>query len=199
MGLTELRKILRSHYCEKSASEAYQELTNIVQEGSESPLTFLMRALKLRQHILLASQESGSKIRYDQSLVQSVFLNAVETGLADDAIRNRIHPFLQMSNVADELLIREINTATTTESERSTKLGTRKRVAKSSQVSVATASEASELPPQKTKEVKSAKQNNLLESLEAVKADVAMIKEAINAKQENKKRAKKISATPVGV
>ena len=38
-----------------------------------------------------------------------------------------------------------------------------------SKVSVATASEASELPPQKTKEVKSAKQNNLLESVEAVK------------------------------
>ena len=196
LGLTELRKILRSHYCEKSASEAYQELTNIVQEASESPLTFLMRALKLRQHILLASQESGSKIRYDQSLVQSVFLNAVETGLADDAIRNRIRPFLQMSNVADELLIREINTATTTESERSTKLGTRKRVTKSSQVSVATALEASELPPQKPKEVKSAKQSNLLESLEAVKADVAMIKEAINAKQENKSAPRKSVRPP---
>ena len=60
----------------------------MVQEQSESPLDFLMRALKLRQHVLLASQESDSKIRYDQSLLQNVFLNVLETGLANETIRN---------------------------------------------------------------------------------------------------------------
>ena len=127
LSLSEIRQILRSHYREKSATEAYHELTNMVQEPNESPLTFLMRALKLRQHILLKSQESDSKTRYDKSLLQNVFLNAVETGLADEAIRNRMRPCLQSVSVADETLIREINIATTTESERLSKLNSRKR------------------------------------------------------------------------
>eukprot|EP00794_Sanderia_malayensis_P021110 gene21110-23176_t len=136
LSLKELRQILRSHYCEKSATEAYQELTNVVQEPNETALNFLMRALKLRQHILLASEEKESKIRYDTTLVQNVFINAVETGLVDDAIRTRIRPFLEMSRVSDEVLIREINIAMTTESERSNKFGARKRPAKNNQASV---------------------------------------------------------------
>ena len=105
--MNELRQILRSHYCENSATEAYQELTNVVQEPNETALSFLMRALKLRQHILLASEEKESKIRYDDNLIQNVFINAVEIGLADDAIRTRMRPFLEMSRVSDEVLIRE--------------------------------------------------------------------------------------------
>ena len=57
LSLQELRQILHSHYCEKSATEVYQELTNVAQEPNKTALNFLMRALKLRQHILLASEE----------------------------------------------------------------------------------------------------------------------------------------------
>ena len=53
-----------------------------------------MRTLKLRQHILASSQEAGSKIRYDEDLVQSVFLNSLEAGLIDDSIRSRLRPIL---------------------------------------------------------------------------------------------------------
>ena len=69
LKLQELRQILRSHYCEKSSTEAYQELTNIVQEPNETPINFLMRALRTRQQILLASEEKQSQIRYDASLI----------------------------------------------------------------------------------------------------------------------------------
>ena len=69
--LSQLRLILRSHYCEKTASEAYRELANCVQESNETPLNFVMRALKLRQQVLSSSQEPGSTIQYDQALVQS--------------------------------------------------------------------------------------------------------------------------------
>ena len=48
LSLEQLRQTLRSHYCETTASEIYQELTNVVQEPSETPLSFLMTALKLR-------------------------------------------------------------------------------------------------------------------------------------------------------
>ena len=130
LSLSKVRQILRSHYREKSATEAYQELTNMVQEPSESPLDFLMHALKLRQHILLASQESDSKIRYDQSLLQNVFLNALETGLATETIRNQMRPIFQSPTVTDEMLIREMNTAVTAESERISKFVARKRSVK---------------------------------------------------------------------
>ena len=47
LSLSQLRLILRSHYCEKTASEAYKELANSVQESNEAPLKFVMRALKV--------------------------------------------------------------------------------------------------------------------------------------------------------
>ena len=193
LSLKELRQILRSHYCEKSATEAYQELTNVVQEPNETALNFLMRALKLRQHIMLASEEKESKIRYDDNLVQNVFINAVETGLADDAIRTRMRPFLEMSRVSDEVLIREINIAMTTESERSNKFGARKRPSKNNQASVQ-ATEVADKPT--TKETKANKQNTLLASLEAVQADVAMIKEAMNSQQSEKAGSTEKSRRP---
>jgi len=136
LKLQELRQILRSHYCEKSATEAYQELSNIVQESNETPINFLMRALRIRQQILIASEEKQSRIRYDANLIQSVFINAVETGLADDAIRTRMRLYLETPNVSDEVLIREMNVAMTTESERSNKLGSRKCPARQNQATV---------------------------------------------------------------
>ena len=48
LSLSQLGIILRSHYCEKSASEAYIELANCAQEANETSLNFVMRALKLR-------------------------------------------------------------------------------------------------------------------------------------------------------
>ena len=180
LKLQELRQILRSHYCEKSATEAYQELSNIVQESNETPINFLMRALRIRQQILIASEEKQSRIRYDANLIQSVFINAVETGLADDAIRTRMRLYLETPNVSDEVLIREMNVAMTTESERSNKLGSRRRPARQNQATVLS-TEVSD--KQTIKDTKVTKTNKLMTSLEAVKADVAMIKEAMTAQK----------------
>eukprot|EP00794_Sanderia_malayensis_P005804 gene5804-6502_t len=105
LSLEQLRQTLRSHYCEKTASEIYQELTNVVQEPSETPLSFLMRALKLRQQIIIASEENNSKIKYDESLIKRIFLHTFETGLADESIRTRLRPFLRETDVSDEVLI----------------------------------------------------------------------------------------------
>ena len=105
LKLQELRQILRSHYCEKSAAEAYHDLTNIVQEANETPINFLMRALRIRQQILNASEEKQSRIKYDANLIHSIFINAVETGLADEAIRTRMRPYLEVPSVSDETLV----------------------------------------------------------------------------------------------
>ena len=121
LSLVELRKILQSHYCEKTPTEAYQELSNIVQEKNESALNFLMRCLKLREQVNVSSQEQNARIKFDEILVQSVFIHSVETDLIDDNIRNRMRPFLQNKKVPDETLIREMSLAMSIENERTNK------------------------------------------------------------------------------
>ena len=48
LSLPKLRKILRFHYHEKSATELYQTLANITQLPKEDPQSFLIRALTVR-------------------------------------------------------------------------------------------------------------------------------------------------------
>ena len=107
-----------------------------MQEPNETPINVLMRALRTRQQILLASEEKQSRIRYDASLIQNVFITAVDTGLADDAIRTRMRLYLETPNISDEVIIREMNVAMTTESKRSSKLGTRRRSARQNQTNI---------------------------------------------------------------
>ena len=182
LSLEQLRQTLRSHYCEKTASEIYQELTNVVQEPSETPLSFLMRALKLRQQIIIASEENNSKIKYDESLINSVFLHTVETGLADENIRTRLRPFLRETDVSDEVLIREINVAMTSEHERQSKLAARKRTLKTnSPASVFSVTAAEEKPTTDSKSQQNkTKQDTLRASIEALRSDFVQFKQSFN-------------------
>ena len=95
--------------------------------------------------------------------------------MADDAIRTRMRLYLETPNISDEVLIREMNVAMTTESERSSKLGTRRRSARQNILSTEDSDKKT------TKDAKATKTSVLMASLEAVQADVAMIKEAMTA------------------
>lgn len=50
LTLPHLRRILRSHYQEKSATELYWQLSTLVQEPQEGLQSFLIRALDTRQN-----------------------------------------------------------------------------------------------------------------------------------------------------
>lgn len=121
LTLPTLRRILRSHYQEKSATELYKQLTSEIQGNKETPQTFLIRALDLRQKILFASQEAESGLRYDPALVQSMFLHTVLTGLQDDSIKSDMQPYLQQPHSSDELLLEKLNIACANETERQKK------------------------------------------------------------------------------
>ena len=54
---------------------------------------------------MFASKESDTKIKYDEGLVQGLFLHALETGLADETIRGKMRPLLKNVSVADKELI----------------------------------------------------------------------------------------------
>ena len=101
-----------------------------------------MRSLKLRQQVFFSSQEPGSTIQYDQTLVQSVFINTVETGVSDESIRTRLRPILQQQLLLDEQLIREVNLAVSSENEIISKLGTRKKISKPVNVNFGTKNSA---------------------------------------------------------
>ena len=81
-----------------------------------------------RQKIVFASQESDSKIKYDEELVQELFLNAVETGLADETIRAKIRPLLKNPSVADEDLIEAMSLAMSSEVWQGMSTGRRRKV-----------------------------------------------------------------------
>ncbi|KAL1268898.1 hypothetical protein QQF64_034261 [Cirrhinus molitorella] len=105
LSLPTLRKILRSHYQERSATELYKQLTTEVQNNKETPQNFLIRAMDLRQKILFASQEAESNLKYDPVLVQSMFMHTILTGLQSDNIKSDIQPYLLQPTTSDELLV----------------------------------------------------------------------------------------------
>ncbi len=52
-----------------------------------------------------------------------MFLHSLETGLHHEAVRSKLRPFLQQSEVTDELLIEQMNLIVSTETERQKKFG----------------------------------------------------------------------------
>lgn len=121
LTLPTLRRILRSHYQERSATELYKQLTTDAQGQKETPQNFLLRTMDLRQKILFASQEAESGLKYDPALVQSLFLHTVLTGLQSDSVKSDLQPYLLQTSTSDELLLEKLNVACANEKERQDK------------------------------------------------------------------------------
>ena len=170
ISLARLRKILRSHYKEGSATDLYQELLTMSQEPKEDPVNFLIRAMDCRQKIIFACREEAENdLRYSPNLVTGLFRRSVETGLLSDAIRGRIRPYLQNSNVDDEELINQMQLAVLAESERKKKFGLQNKASKVNEISVA------EKNPQK--QAKNSENNDkILAAVEQIRCEVAALK-----------------------
>lgn len=123
LTLLKLKQMLQAHYKQKSGTELYQELTTMCQSPKETPQDFLIRALDIRQQVLFASQAESGAVKYEPSLVHPLFLHAIETGLQDEAVRNKLRPFLRKTEVTDEELMEQINVVVSEECERRGKLG----------------------------------------------------------------------------
>ena len=93
----------------------------------------------------------------------------METGLLSDAIRGRIRPYLQNSNVDDEELINQVQLAVLAESERKKKFGLQNKASKVNEISLA------EKIPQK--QAKNSENNDkILAAVEQIKCEVAALK-----------------------
>lgn len=120
LTLPALRRILRSHFQERGATELYKQLSSEVQSSKETPQNFLLRAMDLRQKILFASQEDESGLKYDPALVQSLFMHTILTGLQSDSVKSDMQPYLQPTT-SDEVLLEKVNIACANEKERQDK------------------------------------------------------------------------------
>ena len=57
-------------------------------------------------------------MKYEPLLVHPLFLHDIETGLKDEAVRNKLRLFLQKAEVTDAELMEQINVVISEESER---------------------------------------------------------------------------------
>lgn len=174
LTLPTLRCILRSHFQEKSATELYKQLASEVQNSKETPQSFLMRVLDLRQKVLFASQESESGLQYDPVLVQRMCFHTLLTGFQNDSIRIDMQPLLQDPGTSDELLLEKLNVACANETERRNK---KKFSAPQSATSVSVVqSEDSPLAKLPAKEAKTKVSPELLTEIQELKTGVASLK-----------------------
>ena len=189
LTLTHLHLIMKAHFKQKSGTELYQELSNLRQETSETPQDFLVRAMSLRQQIILVSSTSDSPIKYEPSLVQSLFLHVLETGLKDEAVRAKLRPFLEKTTVSDEQLLEKINQIMSAEMERYNKMSSGgKKGLRVNQVGTSSVSsnpdpgQPGQTPQSESaKSVKKeAKPNSLVTALEAIQSDLTSLKQAFD-------------------
>ena len=84
LTLVKLRRIMRSHYQERTATELYHQLSSTVQQPKEKPQEFLNSLLNLRQKVLFASQETDSELKYDPTLMHDMFVHSFSLGLQNE-------------------------------------------------------------------------------------------------------------------
>ena len=188
--LPRLRKIFRSHYKEGSATDLYQQLLTMSQNQNEDPVNFLIRAMDCRQKILFACrEETETDLKYSPSLVNGLFRQSVETGLADDTIRMRLRSFLQDAAVDDESLINEMQLAVLAETERKKKFALSAKVKKVNEISAVEKCSSQNTP--KTVD----NSEKILAAVEQMRCEVAAIKTELNEVKNSQKEAGKPNKT----
>eukprot|EP00795_Rhopilema_esculentum_P014931 gene14930-6074_t len=106
LTLKDLKEILQAHYGKKNTTDLFTELAKLSQMVEEDALTFLTRALALRQQVIFAcDQGRGSEIQYIPKQVQSLFLRCLELGMRDPTIRAKMGPCLSDPGISDQNLI----------------------------------------------------------------------------------------------
>ena len=141
-----------------------------------------MNALDLRQQILFActEEDDDTSLHYDSGHVQRLCLRTVETGLQDESIRAKIHPFLKDPNVSDEVLMQQMSMAASAEKERDEKLRNNSKT-KPPALSISAVS-SDDSPNGKEENKKNTPQNDLLTAISAIKSEVEALKSEVRKK-----------------
>ena len=168
LTLAKLRRIMRSHYQERTATKLHHQLSSTVQQPKEKPQEFLIRLLDLKQKVLFASQENDSELKYDPSLVHGMFVHSFSLGLQNENIKIEMKPYLEKKTMSDEDLFEKLNVCVSNEMERSQKFG-------SQLAPKVNAIQEGDKQTKKNTEVEQA----LMKELRKLKAEVAAVKERV--------------------
>ncbi|KAK6178709.1 hypothetical protein SNE40_011230 [Patella caerulea] len=126
LKLDEILNVIKAFYKEENSTELYNQLTNLTQQRNETALSFVMKALDLRQRLIFASRQH-SGLSYDTDLVDSVLKRTLYTGIINENIRGEVKILLDKGST-DEQLLSGVNMAMSRETERAAKF-TKTRVA----------------------------------------------------------------------
>ena len=138
LTLKDLKEILQAHYGRKSTTDLFTELAKLSQTVEEDALTFLTRALALRQQVIFAcDQGRGSEIHYTPEQVQSLFLRRLELGMRDPTIRAKMGPHLTSTGISDQRLITTLSDIISREEEHRQLIGGVRPKARINEVEVA--------------------------------------------------------------
>ena len=125
LTLNDLKEILQAHYGKKNTTDLFTELAKLNQTVEEDALTFLTRALALRQQVLFACEQGrGSEIQYTPEQVQSLFLRRLELGMRDPTVRAKMGPCLSKPGITDQSLITTLSDIIAREEEHKRLIGT---------------------------------------------------------------------------
>ena len=105
LTLSRLMKFLQSHFVERNVTDLGQHLSSVTQGSQKTATQFVYRAIGLRQKLIVLSKSPAAEIKYDQELVQRLFLKLLETGLTSETIMAEIKPLLRNPSVSDEDLM----------------------------------------------------------------------------------------------
>ena len=126
--------------------------------------------------------------------MQSLFLHALETGLADEAIRAKVTPLTQHPQVADEDLIEAMSLAISAETERNNKFSC---TSKGKSAKVYTVESSADTSKKKEQLKEQQKNQHILATLKAVQAELASVRSEVETLRETAISQKADSLRPV--
>ena len=120
LTFSRLMKFFRSRFVERITTDLCQHLSSITQGSQETATQFVCYAMSLRQKLIVLSKSPAVEIKFDQDLVQMLFLKSLETGLTTVTVMRK--PLLRNLSVSDEDLIFAVSQASSYDQQRSVKI-----------------------------------------------------------------------------
>ena len=162
---------IRSFMKEKTATELFKDLIDVVQTENEDAHMFVLRAMEIREKIRVAPVES---VQYSNTQTQDMFVHTIRTGLKDINIRSRLETIL-VNDIQDDKLMAAINTVSMEENERVRKLSS---VAAKSKKPITSAQASAAYQSSDTTLMNTIKE--LSNEVKSLRGDVAELKKSSN-------------------
>ena len=147
--------------------------------------------MSLRQKLIVLSKSPAAEIKYDQDLVQRLFLKSLETGLTSETIMTEIKPLLRNSSVSDEDLIFAVGQSSSSDQQRSVKLNKSKIKPRVNTVEMEYEAENElNLIPSKQDSTEENKSVVMLDLLRSVKKELSNLRTDVNTLKKAKKEVR---------